>query len=310
MKRALILALILLLVCAPSAGAMIISQVQVADKKVALTFDDGPGKYNAQILDLLDKYNAKATFFVIGRHAAINPAGVREMVYRGHEVANHSYNHLIDQWQDSAAMCNDFEHTQAFLYGITGKYPVCYRPPGGDITSQAEQYMEAKGIKIVKWSIDTKDWRKTATTAQIEPIIISNIRNGSIILMHDSPGSNGATYRSLIDLLPRLKAEGYEFVTVSELIGSGDTAVQSPAKEAPQTGQGTDNLAPNDDNGQSVISPGSGEPIIAGGQAQLATNQTGKNKTANGQYVLLSELTNYLRSCFVKLVHGLMVAFV
>ncbi|MGE5416722.1 MAG: polysaccharide deacetylase family protein [Acidobacteriota bacterium] len=310
MKRALILALIFMLVCVPNAGATIISQVQVADKKVALTFDDGPGKYTTQVLDLLDKYDVKATFFVIGRHANNNPKAVREMVYRGHEVANHSYNHLIWQWQDSAAMCNDFEQTQALLYGITGKYPIYYRPPGGDITTQAEQYIEAKGVKIVKWSVDTKDWRSTATTTLIEPVVNTNIKNGSIILMHDAPGSNGATYKSLIDLLPRLTAEGYKFVTLSELIDSGETSVHEPANENPQLEPGVKQPVTSENNGQSTISPESGRQVISAGPIQLANEKANRDKTTTGQYYVFSELKNYLHDCFVKIVRGIMVAFV
>lgn len=307
MKRALILALIFMLVCVPSAGATIITQVNVADKKVALTFDDGPGKYTTQLLDLLDKYNAKATFFVIGRHANNNPTAVRDMVYRGHEVANHSYNHLIWQWQDSAAMCNEFEHNQAFLYGITGKYPSYYRPPGGEITAQAEQFLEGKGVKIIKWSIDTKDWRNTATVAQIEPMIYNSIKNGSIILLHDAPGSNGATYGALVDILPRLTAAGYQFVTMSELIESGDM-IQAPAKDNEPVEPEAE--PPVESSGKSTIGAGSESPNLSAGPVQLTSDKAAKNNANTGQYVILSELKNYLRDYLVKIVHGIMGVFV
>ncbi|WP_239616159.1 polysaccharide deacetylase family protein [Cohnella mopanensis] len=198
-------------------------EVQTDQKMIALTFDDGPDKVQTnQILDLLDKYEAKATFFVIGNRVMKYPEIAKRIVQEGHEVANHTYNHVYFKRPSSAGLVQqEIERTERVIFQATGKKSSLFRPPGGLYDDTIVQVSNRMGLVPVMWSWhqDTRDWSKPGAR-KIGDKVIRNARNGDIVLFHDHVQGKTQTIEAIGIILPELRARGYRFVTVSELIKS------------------------------------------------------------------------------------------
>lgn len=181
-------------------------------KKVALTFDDGPHVvYTKELLDGLKEREVKATFFVLGQNAEANPDIIKKMHEEGHLIGNHTYSHVQLTRLTSAEQCDEISRTNDLIYDITGEYPQYIRPPFGEWDDKAE----CKIVMIpVLWSVDTLDWT-TENSSSVVKKGTKNIKDGDIILMHDFYKSSVKAALSIVDIL---KAEGFEFVTVDELI--------------------------------------------------------------------------------------------
>lgn len=191
------------------------------DNKIALTFDDGPHPiYTPRILDILDKYNIKATFFIIGINAKNYQDTLKEIVKRGHEIGNHSFSHTILKDKSASKIIAEVEECRRTIYEISGENTVIFRPPGGlmaKLNSEDAELLES--YNIVFWSIDTLDWAHRAPEA-IRDSVANDIKSGDIILMHDYIGFDSPTPEALEILIPLLIDKGYNFVTVSELLAS------------------------------------------------------------------------------------------
>ncbi|UOQ43301.1 polysaccharide deacetylase family protein [Halobacillus salinarum] len=188
-------------------------------KIVALTFDDGPSEtYTPLVLDVLKKYQAKATFFVVGERAESSPQIIKRQVKAGHEVANHTYSHPNIRTMSKKALTDEILHTNAIIHGLTGYTPKLFRPPGGAYNESIIYTANEAGFTVVLWSWhqDTLDWKQPGTSTIVRNVV-NNVRNGDIILFHDYGGNRMQTVNALKKILPRLKKEGYEFVTVSQL---------------------------------------------------------------------------------------------
>ncbi len=195
-------------------------EVRSDQKVIAMTFDDGPDPVKtALILDVLKEYEAKATFFVIGKNAEKYPDVVRREAEEGHEVANHTYTHLMRQPPQVDKLIREVKRSQAVLTGITGIKPVLFRPPGGIYNERMLQAMKQEGMMTILWSWhqDTRDWARPGTSAIVNKVM-RNVRSGDIILFHDRVEHSMQTIEALKQILPSLKKQGYRFVTVSELI--------------------------------------------------------------------------------------------
>ena len=185
---------------------------------VALTFDDGPHpRYTAQILEILSEYGVKATFFTVGENAELYPGLVKQALDEGHEVANHTYSHFRSEKQKSEIFREDVLSCSRTLEKITGKAPLYFRPPEGVCGDEVKSICKENGLTIVLWSIDTRDWAHTPIDVMVENVR-TNVRDGSIILMHDFIGKNSPTPDALRRIIPMLKELGYEMVTVSQLL--------------------------------------------------------------------------------------------
>lgn len=190
-----------------------------AYKKIALTFDDGPHpRYTPQILEILSQYNIKATFFTVGVNAKNYPGTLEKVIFAGHEVENHTYTHPHVNSVDFGTLKREIECCESEIYEHTDYKTKFFRPPEGMIDDEIIAMIKSLDYKIVLWDIDTRDWAHTPPQ-KIAENVINNIKSGDIILMHDYIGYNSPTPEALKIFLPVLIEQGYNFVTVSELIG-------------------------------------------------------------------------------------------
>lgn len=188
-------------------------------KLVALTFDDGPwSKYTGQILDILKKHDARATFFVLGSLAQGRPDVIRRMAAEGHEVAIHSWRHANLTRLSSSAVVSDLSRCRNTISGLTGKPVRLMRPPYGALDSTARAAIAQTGLRPVLWTADTHDWRNPGSSA-IASRIMKGARSGAIILCHDGGGSRSGTVAAIARVVPALQKAGYELATVSEVLG-------------------------------------------------------------------------------------------
>ncbi|MEN6627234.1 MAG: polysaccharide deacetylase family protein [Candidatus Sumerlaeia bacterium] len=184
-------------------------------KIVALTFDDGPSTaYNARFISTLKQEKATATFFMIGRNAQANPELVKNVADAGLEIGIHTINHPNPAHTSAEQMREEMLGECDLIQGITGQRPRLYRPPYGAVTSAERQIARENNLVMINWSIDTEDWR-AKDAESIHARVMKNLHPGAIILMHEIKGNT-------IEILPRLiqdiRAQGYEFVTVSRML--------------------------------------------------------------------------------------------
>ena len=188
-------------------------------KYVAITFDDGPHKdFTPQILDILKKHNAKATFYVLGNRLTYYPDIVKRAYDEGHEIGNHTWSHPNLTSLSKDALVEEVISTSNEIAKITGKTPKTIRPPYGAYNEALKEFVS---MPLVLWSVDTLDW-KHKNKERIKQITQAKVKNGSIILMHDI---HQASADALEDIIINLTKQGYRFVTVSELLQLTDPAV-------------------------------------------------------------------------------------
>ena len=187
--------------------------------KIALTFDDGPHpRYTAQILDVLDEYNIKATFFVVGVNAKYYPDALESVIKRGHEIGNHTYTHPHVSCLNTGTLTQEVEGCESTIYGITDYKTKLFRPPEGMIDADVRTVLRNLDYKVILWDIDTRDWAHESPEKICENVV-TNITSGDIILMHDYVSHNSPTVEAIKLFIPVLIEKGYKFVVVSELIG-------------------------------------------------------------------------------------------
>lgn len=188
------------------------------EKIIALTFDDGPHpKETHEVLDVLNKYNVKGTFFVVGKHANWYSEPLIRAAKEGHEIGNHTFTHPDISNLSSEDIKKEIKECEDTLFKLTGKKPTLFRPPYGSYSKdKLGEIAKECGYKIILWTtIDAKDW-KNPPSSQISNIIINKAQNGDIILLHDYATEN--TVKALDTIIPEMMKKGYKFVTVSELI--------------------------------------------------------------------------------------------
>ena len=192
-----------------------IYSVETDEKKVAISFDAAYGdQYTPQILDILDQYNVKTTFFLVGFWIDKYGDVLEEIHRRGHEIGNHSTTHPQMSKLTVDEIKKELETTGEKIKAVTGKDPILFRPPFGDYNNRVIETAQELGYYCIQWDVDSLDWKEFG----VEPVVdrvLKKVNKGSIILFH-----NNAKY--VADFLPiildRLIKEGYEIVPVSELI--------------------------------------------------------------------------------------------
>lgn len=197
------------------------------EKLVALTFDDGPSlPYTVQILDILDKYDVEATFFLIGQNVEMYPAIAREIVERGHQVGNHTYTHADLLKIDRKQIAKEIKATTEIIETATGVLPRVFRPPHGFRDPVVLEKARENNLQVIQWSIMARDWTKPGVEA-IAARIVQKVHNGSIILLHDGAGINQGGDRSQTVtatelIIQKLQQQGYRFVTVDTLLANNN----------------------------------------------------------------------------------------
>ena len=191
------------------------------EEKVALTFDDGPEDiYTPQVLDVLDEFDVPATFFYMGVRAEAYPEIVERTVQEGHVIANHSWSHPALTRLTDLEVYEEVKSTEIIMEQITGLRTALMRPPYGLMSQKIVKQLKNLNYKIIQWDVDSKDWLDQGVD-QILINTIPDIRDDSIILFHSAGGEN-QSYQATVDVLPELiftlKVQGYEFVTVDEII--------------------------------------------------------------------------------------------
>lgn len=179
-------------------------------KLIALTFDDGPNYNTNKVLEVLEKYNVPATFFVLGSKIKGNEYILNRIVASGSEIGNHTYNHLLLTKYDEDKIKEEIESTSNLIFDVAGVYPTLLRPSYGSVNSRIKK---VSNMPIIIWDIDTLDW-KYHNSKRIAKRVINKVGDGDIVLMHDI---YSATANSLSIIIPELQNKGYTFVTVSEL---------------------------------------------------------------------------------------------
>ena len=193
-----------------------------ADKKtVALTFDDGPSsKYNAQFLDVLARNKAHATFFMVGTMMNNCQKCVLDTYNSGNEVGSHTYNHMNIKKNSILDVNNNLKQVDDLFYKITNDHIKYVRPPYG---SYSKENLENVNNPLILWNIDTEDWSHHDVDYIVNEVL-ENVQDGSIILMHELYETS---LQALEVLLPRLYAEGYQVVSVSELANMKGKTLES-----------------------------------------------------------------------------------
>lgn len=181
------------------------------DKVVALTFDDGPSKYTKDILDILKKYDACGTFFLIGNKVSFYGEVLREMLSEGNEIGNHSYDHKYLTRLSEEEVKDEINKTQDEIKRVTGYTPTLFRPTYGGYNNTLKSYID---LTFVLWDVDSRDW-SVKSTEGIMYNVFKDVKSGSIILFHDN---HEYSVNALPSVIKELKKQGYKFVTVSELL--------------------------------------------------------------------------------------------
>ncbi len=199
----------------------IVWEVPSDEKIIALTFDDGPDPADTPaILDLLKQYEAKATFFVVGKRVEMYPELAKREIVEGHEIANHTYSHsYFRKRMGGEKIKNEILKAEQAIFTTTGEKPHLFRPPGGYYSENVVDASKKNGYLVVMWSWhqDTEDWNKPGVNKIVNKVL-KNARNGDIVLFHDYVEGKSQTLEALKQVLPELKERGYRFVTVSELL--------------------------------------------------------------------------------------------
>lgn len=179
-------------------------------KVVALTFDDGPSKYTKEILKILQDNEACATFFVIGNKVEAYKDTMQLMVQNGNEIGNHSYNHKWLTKLNDEELKEQIDKTQEVINSVTGYTPTIIRPTYGSISKNLRKELP---LDVIMWTVDTSDW-KYKSVEQIFKEATKKTKDLDVILMHDT---HERTVKALNKIIPELKKQGFQFVTVSEL---------------------------------------------------------------------------------------------
>lgn len=185
-------------------------EVNTNNKYIALTFDDGPNYNTNKVLEVLNKYNVKATFFVLGSKIMGNEYILEKEYASGMEIGNHTFNHLLLTKYNDDVITKEIEDTSNKIFEITGRYPKLIRPSYG---AYNDKIKKISNMPIILWDIDTLDW-KYHNSKRIASRVINSVKDGDIILMHDIYSATG---NSLNIIIPELLSRGYTFVTIPEL---------------------------------------------------------------------------------------------
>ena len=190
--------------------------VETEKKQVAISFDAAWGNDDTEtLIEILKEYDVPATFFVVGAWVDKYPESVKALSDAGHQIQNHSNTHPYMSTLSSAQMTNELSACNKKIEEVTGKCPTLFRPPYGDYSNPVIETVGNNKMYTIQWSIDSLDWKDTATPDSICQRVISKAHPGGIVLFHNDADHTPA---ALPTILKTLKDDGYEFVFISDLI--------------------------------------------------------------------------------------------
>ena len=206
--RAVLGALILVMAFAPLTA-------QAAEGKyLAMTFDDGPsGRFTRRLLEELEGRQSRVTFFLCGYRLEQYPDMAGRMLEAGHEIGLHGYSHACMENMSPEKLEWELSKTESLLREQTGTTSYLLRPPGGQTNQAVIHAAESHGLTLITWSVDPKDWA-TSNREKVVRSVVDHARDGDVILLHDMSDSS---VDAALEIIDRLEAAGYQFVTVSEL---------------------------------------------------------------------------------------------
>jgi len=185
------------------------------EKKAALTFDAAWGNEDTStLIEILERYQVKATFFVIGQWAEKYPESVKELHEAGHDIMTHSYRHDHYTQLTSEQMIQDVEHSSRVIRELTGIQPVLFRAPYGDYNSKVVDSMKNAGYYTIQWDVDSLDW-KDLSASEITQRVLEKVTSGSIILFHNAAKH---TPEALPGIIESLQTDGYTLCKVADMI--------------------------------------------------------------------------------------------
>ena len=208
------------------------------EKVIALTFDDGPWPETTEkILATLKQEKIKATFFVIGQPLISYPEIGKKVLADGHAIANHTMHHWYNKMSSVVAQ-REIEDTAKIIKQVLNVETDYFRPPGGVLNNGLVAYSHSKKQSVLMWSVDTGDSRpqRPSPEAMIQTTV-SQATPGGIVLMHDGGGNHDNTAKALPGMIAKLRANGYRFVTIPELLQQASIPAQPPVAQGAPTSQ-------------------------------------------------------------------------
>jgi chitin deacetylase len=197
--------------------SQIVYKASISNSKViALTFDDGPTAETLKLLAVLQKHNVVATFFCLGANLRENPEIAKQVVKAGNAIGNHTWHHFYHNVTEKTAS-DEIDNTGVHIYRSSGAKSLLFRPPGGRLNNGFADYAKKKNYVVVIWSIDPKDYLQPPAAA-ITRSVLSQATSGAIVLLHDGGGDRQQTVEAVSVIIPKLKQQGYRFVTVPQLL--------------------------------------------------------------------------------------------
>ncbi|MGE5381518.1 MAG: polysaccharide deacetylase family protein [Methylocystaceae bacterium] len=200
----------------------IVTRVNTGGQKlVALTFDDGPDpRYTPKVLNILKQYQVKATFFMVAENAEAHPGLVRQAIKEGHEIENHSYTHPELNRDTLATIDAEIVGTQEVLEGITGRYPIYFRPPKRLYNQHVIKAAHASRMQVILWTVGVEN-RRCPTPQKMAERVLQKMQPGVIILAHDGLLCRDKTVLALPAIIEGYQEHGYKFVNLNVLIAVG-----------------------------------------------------------------------------------------
>ncbi|MCL5063552.1 MAG: polysaccharide deacetylase family protein [Firmicutes bacterium] len=216
-------------------GTTELSTPRHTKKHIAFTFDDGPDDiFSVRVLDILQRYDARATFFCLGQQVQRFPEVLKRMVRDGHSVGSHSWNHPHLSTLCPEAVGQQVNATFQQIQTVVGRGPVLFRPPYGDVDQSLAEYLQSLGYHLVLWDVDSQDWQGISGP-KIAANVLASLHHRAIILQHTGAHAPG-TIEALPYLIEVSRALDYEWVSVDELLAEAEDQPTLPSTVAGAAG--------------------------------------------------------------------------